>query len=171
MSRGGQPDKHPQLLVAKTNDQTAVDTDTDTIVPLPVPRFATQTRQGVWCFEILKLWVHVKNVVTLAAVNSYSVTIATAPGIAEGWDPRSIIFHSYNIVPGAAGPYITPPDPHEYAYEDSGGRGLLIGTDNLYVHFHTTGTASALNYATVRFLYRLRRVSATEYIGIVQSQQ
>lgn len=171
MSRRGQPDKHPQLLNFRSTPQSAADTDTHTTIPLPVPRFATGGATGVWCFEVLKIWFSFASQVAVPAGNGYHCVLATSPAVALVSDPRTIAHYEYLINTIAATPYQSPPEPVEYAFEDSGGKGLLVGTDNIYLYFGTANTGSANNVAHVRILYRLRRVSATEYIGIVQSQQ
>ena len=53
---------------------------------------------------------------------------------------------------------------------DGTGHGILIATDNIYVTCSESGYAAAHPIA-FKLLYRLKTVSLSEYVGMVQSQQ
>lgn len=61
--------------------------------------------------------------------------------------------------------------PVQYRYDDGAGHGVLVGNQNLYWTLTSTST-SATNRINVKILYRAKRISDGEMLGIVlQSNQ
>lgn len=165
--RGRQSDKYPQLLTAAVEEAVA-HTYIETVIPLPVPRYgATESRPFV--FEILKIWVTPIAALAQAAAVVIDVQLATISlGAIDFDDPRVILRAVYQdsyITTGG----LTRGSPFEYNFTTQD-RGLIVGTDNLYLGLDTTGT-TAVTHVHIAILYRTTTVSATEFIGIVQSQQ
>lgn len=167
--RGSKQDKYPQLLTVTSTAQTAADAAVSVTIPTPIPRFGSSARP--WVFEILSIEV-VPTIPTVAvpARNILEAQLSTvAPtGITPNdtrvfWNYRLDINCVTDQTWQTSTPYLI-----DYA---SGGRGLLIATDNIYLYFDTTGTGAATNSVTLKILYRLITVPLTEFIGIVQSQQ
>lgn len=124
----------------------------------------------MWVFELVRVFICIEGQYAVSA-NKYYVTLSTAPGITLNWDPRCFAHHDTTIDYRVAGPMVIHPGTIEINFDDGNGKGILIGSDNIYCYFNTANTVSASNYASIKFEYRHRLVSATEYIGIVQSQQ
>jgi len=53
---------------------------------------------------------------------------------------------------------------------DGAGHGILVATDSIFISCSQIGYTAAAPIA-FKIMYRLKTVSLTEYIGIVQSQQ
>lgn len=60
--------------------------------------------------------------------------------------------------------------PQVWDFTDGAGHGVLVATDNLFIQQELDGQNVALTTG-FKILYRFKKVSLVEYIGIVQSQQ
>lgn len=58
---------------------------------------------------------------------------------------------------------------YEFNCSDGAGHGVLVATDTVYAQLQ--GIAGWATFFKAKILYRVKNVSLTEYIGIVQSQQ
>lgn len=167
MPRGSLSDRYPQLLTAYVV-QAAANVYAETLIPLPVPRYGGSANRP-YVFEILKVFVTPEWTIQSAATGNIDVQIATVSlGAIDFADPRVFIREAVLEAFTTSGATIN----HNSFMVDFtvGDRGLLIGTDNLYLGINT-GVITGVARAYVSFLYRLITVNASEYIGIVQSQQ
>ena len=164
-------DIYPQLLLIPSTEQSGADAYSRNLSPVPTPRFGgSATRPYV--FEIVRIFWKFCPTVTAIAGNEYWIQLSTVPltDIVEQ-EPR-VFFFQHLIIDTTAGAVFTAGDlTGVWDYTDSQGHGLLVGTDFIYLGFDTEATAVATSSAEVRIEYRIKTVSATEYIGIVQSQQ
>ena len=167
MSRGRQSDKYPQLLTGEVQEAVA-NTYAEAQIPLPVPRYGGSSNRP-WVFEILKVWITPLFALSQDAAVAVDVQLSTVSlGAINFDDPRVIIRHITQdalLTSGHAVYHVGK--VYDFTVAD---RGLLVGTDNLYLGLDTVNT-TVVTHAYVSILYRLITVSASEFIGIVQSQQ
>lgn len=63
-------------------------------------------------------------------------------------------------------------NPIEFDLTDGAGHGILVAVDKFYAQIHSTYVAwGGTGGIDFKFLYRFKKVSLAEYVGIVQSQQ
>lgn len=171
MPRGrlGQPDKYPQQLYRYITQATNDSVEAETI-PLPVPRFGSSPSRP-YVFELLRIRGCLSGLLNTVDAAQSHVILSTVPlaTVAEGLDDPRTFFQSewYNNLDtsGNSGNFLD--FSHEYICGD---KGLLIGTDNIYLIWDTANTSNT-NNLTLFIEYRVITVSASEYVGIVQSQQ
>lgn len=173
MPRGkgtSQTDIYPQILLIRSTEQSAADAYESFEQPIPVPRFGgTSTRPFV--FEIIRIFWNYEPVSAVAAC-LYQVQLSTVPLLViADHEPRVFFRHSVVVDQTVTSSFSNSDWSGCWDYTDGQGHGLLIGTDNIYLGFDTTATSSANNAIELRIEYRIKTVSASEYIGIVQSQQ
>jgi len=172
MSRGRGPDQYHQQLVIENEVQTEVDSEERLTIPLPIPRFGTPSRPYV--FELTKIhWLwDLSEPASGVEYLGYAQLSTVNLGFAFA-DPRTFwITEQQGSIAAAGNEDTNLEDQFKQAdFTDGGGKGLLIGSDNIYLYFNTNNTNSITNKIFIRLFYRLIRVSSAEYIGIVQSQQ
>ena len=173
-------DAFPQILSVDVT-QTTADFNITLQIPLPVAR-VPGTRK-VTVFEILKIQFTMvnSNALPLSANTSFFGALATAsvvtPGIASTnaqvqatiRDPRTFA-HCWNITEFLTSGSFNTTFPIEYTFEDSAGRGILIGTDSIFLHNQSIASTAVVS-VFAKIFYRFVDVSPIEFIGIVQSQQ
>lgn len=176
---GGTGDVNPQLL-SDSAAQSAADTTTTTQLTLPIQRIASNAPSQAIVMEVLKIYVQ------MPAFGS----IASA---AETSDSMNLVFSTRNT--GTTNQSMSDPQVFAvarsirqgaftavgtYGYQefpiimldltDGAGHGILIATDQIFLQAISAGTGNT-NTFQYKILYRWKRVSLAEYIGIVQSQQ
>jgi len=172
---GGSGDVNPQEFVI-TADQAGADNAVTATQPLPIPRLPTAQGRNL-VIEILWVQFFQNNpAVPLAGIPAVLVaalsTNPSAPTTIQGMtsDPRSLATWLQAYVLSGANYYSYIPVFYEEDLTDGAGHGILVATDNIYFHVRSANTGVA-NKLTLRFGYRWKEVTLTEYIGIVQSQQ
>jgi len=171
---GGTGDVNPQLL-SVTVVQAAVDQTTTVEIPLPIPRF-TATSSTAIVMEIFRVDYHLRDgwppslppfAVISASLNTRGSDTSvggTDTFSSMGWGTSGVLSEAQIWVPMQ----ITD------VLHDGAGHGFLVATDAIFFTVRSqegaddTGRA---NEITFKVLYRYKRVSLAEYIGIVQSQQ
>lgn len=176
---GGTGDVNPQLL-SDSITQSAADTTTTQQAVLPIQRISANAPQQAIVMEVLKIYVQMPSFGAIAAV-------------AETTDTMNLVFSTRNT--GTTNQSLSDPAVFAvirtvrqgaftaagtYGYQewpiqvvdltDGAGHGILIATDSIFIQAVSAGTGNA-NLMQWKILYRWKRVSLAEYIGIVQSQQ
>lgn len=175
---GGTGDVNPQFI-SGTAAQSAADTNTTTEINLPIQRIASNAPGQAVIMEVLKIWVNfpVFNAIATAGetVDVLSLSFATRNfGTAATFISTSSVFaFMENLRSGAftaAGTFsMIQPQTLMWDLTDGAGHGVLVATDSMFVQAQSSGTGNANSFG-FKLLYRWKRVSLTEYIGIVQSQ-
>lgn len=174
---GGTGDVSPQLISGIVT-QSGVDTTTSAQIALPINRIPG-TGGAVTIIELLKIYGNFSNFTNTAAGETSSTQTAffttqnfgaTATTLQ---DPATIVVLAEERRGAftATGSYFTLNDGMRVQdLTDGAGHGVLIATDNMFVQLVTAGTGGT-NSLGFKILYRFKKVSLVEYIGIVQSQQ
>lgn len=176
---GGTGDVNPQLL-SDSATQSAADTNTTTQVNLPIQRIASNAPQQAVIMELLKIFVDLPDLPAVAAVAETADTIGVNFSTrnfgttATTFDDPSIFARAETnrlAAFTAGGTYMwSQRGIITVDLTDGAGHGVLIGTDSIFVQVTSGGTGNA-NTVRYKLLYRWKRVTLAEYIGIVQSQQ
>lgn len=178
---GGLGDVNPQFLSATTT-MTVANTFFEQTLGIPVNRMPTQDGTAT-VMEILRIWVDMPDP-TVADLGNVAQTLHNAVfsicTVSQGTvqftlgNTRSLLVVNKGMTQAwtAAGSSTQTAlvDPSIYDFTDGQGHGVLVATDNLFIGCNTAGIATAPGFAW-KILYRWKRVSLAEYIGIVQSQQ
>ena len=176
---GGTGDVNPQYL-SDNAAQSAADTTTSTQVSLPIQRIAANAPQQAVVMEVLRVFAQFPPMSVLAAVGETTDRMAlsfstrnfdtTANSIG---DPSVFAFmRTFRTGAFTAGGTYGYQESAMHTWEctDGAGHGILIATDSIFVQVQSTTTGNT-NTIPWKILYRWKRVSLAEYIGIVQSQQ
>ena len=169
--RPSQTDVYPQILTLESGPQSASDAAVYATIPLPIPRFGGSTARP-FVFELLRIqWGF--QYPTAEGLNSVlDVQLSTVELDYDEGNPRTFFWDHLRVETSDAANAILN-ECHavkELDYTDGNGHGILIATDNIYFYFDTAATSASTSQVFVRLLYRLIKVSAAEFIGIVQSQ-
>lgn len=175
---GGSGDVNPQTFVIH-GLQTAADTTTIIQQPLPIPRLPTRPGKNL-VIELLALdYYHVNPTIVGTTTTLYLFDVTTQPNAFASialatQDARSLdMWYKGELTAVAVANIVAVYQPvldYHSDLTDEAGHGLLVATDNLYLHVMSQNTQAATEVA-VHVTYRWKEVSLTEYIGIVQSQQ
>lgn len=173
---GGTGDVSPQIFQSPILNMTAANTYTETSFPVPINRFPESSGRVV-IMEILKIFWYLGeadannsaagNLLTSQIQLSTSSKAAMALG-------DSNVFSSYEKTYRgaftAAGTYQTAiVEPVVMDLSDGAGHGYLVASDRFFMGM-ATAQFTAASFGFCKILYRFKRVSLQEYIGIVQSQ-
>jgi len=174
---GGTGDVSPQLLSGLVL-QTAADTTTTATIALPVNRIPGSDKD-VTIIELLKIWCDFPQLIGTAVgevgynLGVFFTTTSFGTTATTFNDPAvlALIQIQKRGAFTAAGTYFY----RELGVEsvdltDGAGHGILVATDNMFAQCTSSSTGAA-NTVSFKLLYRFKRVSLVEYIGIVQSQQ
>lgn len=176
---GGSKDVNPQILTLTAN-QSAIDTDTDINVFLPVQRLNAKSGRSL-VMEILRVKWFLLGMPTVAgaavarfqALLTTNMQAPTAPNTAAR-DPRNISIYNMFWQVGAASNAGFQFNQEAFTKDDDltdgAGHGVLVATDNMNINLQSANTGIVNNMA-VQILYRWKEITLVEYIGIVQSQQ
>ena len=176
---GGTGDVNPQFL-SDSAAQSGADTTTTSQLALPIQRIAANSPQQAVVMEVLKIWAQLP-------------VFGDVANVAETSKSLNIIFSTRNT--GTTNQSLADPAVFavarttqqgawtaagSYAYQefpivvidltDGAGHGILIATDSIFIQVVSAATGNT-NTAQFKIMYRWKRVSLAEYIGIVQSQQ
>lgn len=141
-------------------------------IQLPIQRLPTKGKSQV--LEVTK--VHFFMTGNETGGGHSNVTLATnqPPTLQSLLDPSVIVaWRVRNGVDGGATGantvYFNGKDSGMIDMTDGSGRGLLVGTDNMYL-CHTTNTNGGPSSVQVHLYYRFKNVGVKEYVGMLQSQ-
>ena len=176
---GGTGDVNPQLL-SDSITMSAADTTTSQQIVLPIQRIAANAPNHAIVMELLKVFVAypsfgaIANVAEVTETQALLFTTRNFDTTAVNFSDPSVFaafFRTRQAAFTAGGTY----DTEERAIEsfdltDGDGHGILIATDSIFCQGRSANVGTALTYRW-KLLYRWKRVSLPEYIGIVQSQQ
>lgn len=189
---GGTGDVNPQTYVLQSDPITAIagaalNFGFNKGFPLPVPRYSASIGKSI-VFELLSVdwyFVNVNPPPVVGEILGVFAAVTTDPFIPSGSalvqpffsgfysNPRHLSIFAKGIGTMTAVGWYEAVHYAEDNLTDQDGHGTLVATDNIYLQVVADPSATtAINcQITARLSYRLKEVSLTEYIGIVQSQQ
>ena len=174
---GGTKDVNPQFVSGSVT-LGAANTYKQETVPTPIVKVG-QTQGSAVILEILKVMVDGPDVdLDNAAATTRTATLQFTTNSQSAIAPFSLstMFAYYSKATRnaftAAGTGILYDETSPYVLDltDGAGHGVLVASDNIFIGGVTSGYTGAATF-TYKILYRFKRVSLVEYIGIVQSQQ
>lgn len=176
---GGTRDVNPQFLHGNLT-LSAANTTTSVTLGTPIVRVGPQTDGQAVIMEILKIFCVMPVIdadAAAATVRNIALQFSTVNygTAATGYDdPRTFALFQRQtrnaFTAAGTGLLDLTEDPIEQDLTDGAGHGILIATDNIFVQGSTSNQAAASGF-NFKILYRFKRVSLIEYIGIVQGQQ
>ena len=176
---GGTGDVNPQYLHGRLT-LSAANTVTNVTIGTPIVRVGPQTGGGSIIMEVLKVFVDFPSPDADAAAatdRNFGISFSTVDqgtGFTNFNDPRMFAMLNWDLrnafTAAGTGLLNAKSDPQVYDMTDGAGHGILVATDNIFIQARTTGQAGASSF-DFKILYRFKKVSLVEYIGIVQSQQ
>lgn len=178
---GGTGDVNPQFLSGLLT-LSAANTATEQTLGTPIVRVGPQSGGQAIIMEILKFFVDFPPIDLDAAaatarqrVISFSTTSSgTTPAVQTLDNPRVLMSTGTDLrnafTAAGTGLLDNNLDPRVIDVTDGAGHGILVATDNIYIAANTSGQTGASSFR-YKILYRFKKVSLVEYIGIVQSQQ
>lgn len=172
---GGTGDVNPQWFKCTAGAQT---TSTFATTTFAAPNNRLESPSNPTIMEVLKVqWVLFGTPTVTAGTSGAGRFYLTTksygtvePSINEGPIFDSLHLGIFSIAASTDSGTL----PLEYWHDltDETGHGVLVATDNIYLGVIGTASTPFTNLTcTARILYRFKRVSLAEYIGIVQSQQ
>lgn len=177
---GGTRDVNPQYFHGTITVAVAGTTIAKEIA-LPVNRIISGSAQKTPVMELLRMYAHCDMVGATANVaeteHAANLFVTSAdPGAAVNltFDNNRVIaqFSWRNIGAFTAGGTYKMSEPssiREWDFTDGAGHGIILATDSIHLQLQASATLSPT--AQIKVLYRVKYVSLTEYIGMVQSQQ
>lgn len=176
---GGTRDVNPQFMSGSIT-LSAANTLTEVTQGTPIVRVGPQTGGEAIIMEVLKVYVDLPTIDqdnAAATARLASVRFATksfgSTAMTLG-DPTVFAMAQQQVrnafTAAGTGMLENQLNPQEIDLTDGAGHGILVATDNIYVQASTSGQSAASTFYW-KILYRFKRVSLVEYIGIVQSQQ
>lgn len=174
---GGTKDVNPQYIQSRVT-LSAANTFTELELPMPLVRVGPQTSGTVIIMEFLRWYVDMPNIDQDAAaatsrtsgisLTTKSVTAFTTLNSATCI--ASLRKDTRNCFTAAGtGVLEISTDPMTWDFTDGAGHGILFAGDNLFISAATANFTAAAVF-DFKLLYRFKKVSLQEYIGIVQSQ-
>lgn len=175
---GGTQDVNPQFLGAFVTE-SAGETYTEVEIPMPIARLPSGANQAI-VVEVLKVFWDVSDLVAIATATETDVAVRAALIFSSDSQIRSI--NNPNVLTQiesltfmaftAGGTYrqgIVRPVIQDLT--DGAGHGVLVASNSLFLGVRGNGPGTLVpQTAVVKILYRFKRVSIVEYVGIVQSQ-
>lgn len=177
---GGTGDVNPQWF-NMTSAANITASFATTTVPTPINKFPEGSGRVV-IMEVLKayLYINAGTLVAFVTGNDYNLEAwittknfaTTAPTNAADGTILAKFQREWLATAADAG-RITNDYPFVIDLTDGAGHGMLVATDNLYLGIRGGSATVPYTSTTVscKILYRFKKVSLQEYIGIVQSQQ
>lgn len=175
---GGSGDINPQWLTSSTT-QSAADTATTSQLTLPVQRLPESANKAL-VMEILRVYFQFPTFGAFAAAAestdrmTCALTTKNFSTTAISLDEPTCFAIARVVRQGAftaAGTYGYQESAIlSWDCTDGAGHGVLVATDSIFSQVSSTGTGNA-NQVQFKILYRWKKVSLSEYIGIVQGQQ
>lgn len=176
---GGTGDVNPQYI-SFTVTQSAANAVVEQQIPMPIVRIGPATKDSTIVMELLKVVFNPPPIIDSAAAATHrrvqfslsSVTSGTTPTI-QGWGSPTTVCLLYASVLNAftaagTGMLSLNKGPLEFDFTDGAGHGPLYAGDSMFFQFDTDNFAAA-ETGQGRLYYRMKRVSVTEYIGLMQS--
>lgn len=195
---GGTGDVNPQLFHAvRVEDLSGTLAGATQNVEFSLPLNPGQTVYSdntVDVIEVLKVFQGTVIGITLDATEAQGITFkwslftgasvgANTTTLNRGWSVGRVIAHA-NISAvaraGTAGTEGVSPGTNSTVTDltDGAGHGFIIAANNMTTAFRVTASGSGVGSGNVNLiehsialLYRLKRVSLVEYLGLIQSQQ
>lgn len=186
---GGTGDVNPQTLVTQRVFASANNSFAHNVLsfPMPVPRFSSTSTTSI-VVELLGVEYYYDSVpvqqAAIASATTFGAGIATAiatqPTLGALFEQPNIIDLNNHLIASTIDGTPTNVAAHTQfegsRYEDltdQAGHGLLIATDRMtvFAYCQTNVPATQLVGVRAKLYYRFKKVTLTEYIGIVQSQQ
>lgn len=163
--RGRQIDKNPQFLYAAITE-SGTNTFTTSAVALPIPRLGT-TRMVI---EVLKVFAKLETLPEMAAGDAveYGIAFRALTAMPALDNPSAMVLFRQEAHLTTSG-LIAFVYPFVQDMTDGDGNGVLVASDQMHPFVQST-SQSAVMTAAFRVLYRFKRITSEEYIGIVQSQ-
>jgi hypothetical protein len=173
---GGTGDVSPQIFQFPIVNMTGANTFTETSTPVPINRFPESSGRVV-IMELLKVYWYLGESDANNSAGGNIVTIqgqlsTSQRGAIDLGNPQVISSYEkiYRGAFTAAGSYQSIiAEPYVSDLTDGSGHGILVATDRLFLGI-TTSNFVAASFGFCKILYRFKRVSLQEYIGIAQSQ-
>lgn len=178
---GGTRDVNPQFMSGILT-LSAANTATEVTLGTPIVRVGPQSDGHATIMELLKIWVDYPAIDADAAAATDRTMRFSASTTSSGGTPAVLSLDNPRVLTAmqmqlrnaftAAGTGMLESSlqPQEFDFTDGAGHGVLVATDNIFLQALTAGQAGASSFRW-KILYRFKRVSLVEYIGIVQSQQ
>lgn len=176
---GGTNDVNPQYLSGQVV-LSAANTPTEVVMGTPIVRVGTANPEHAIIMEVLKVFVDMPAVdQDNASVFSryFQISFCTSSfgaSVQNIANPRCFAavaqVHRNAFSAGGTGLLDFSRDPYVWDCTDGAGHGILIATDNIFIQASTAQQSLAATFP-FKILYRFKKVSLVEYIGIVQSQQ
>jgi len=168
---GGTGDINPQWM-SFSEVQTGNDTATSGAIQPPV---SLSTGENL-VMEILRIYIEWENpLITSGTTTTLNFWVSTknfgttAPTLGLGDATVVILSRLYGLFTTSG--IVAYQQPQQYDMTDGAGHGVLVGNQNLYWGITSAGTSQA-NRVSVKVLYRAKRISQSELLGIVlQSNQ
>lgn len=148
----------------------------------PIVRVGQSNPNHAIIMEILKLYVDIpdtdnENATADTFLGAFSMSTATSGGTAAILPlsaPRCLASMSLSqtmaFTAAGTGLLHYAENPKVWDFTDGAGHGILVATDNLFLQAQAGTRAAGFDF-NFKILYRFKKVSLVEYIGIVQSQQ
>lgn len=158
-------DINPQFLNIHVNESAA---NTWTTQEASTPVFKQISKDTALVMEILKIYFHQVNVGEQGANDQHNMVICDRD-LASYPDPDNaavIAWYRQSSHVATSGAHSIE-FPKEVDLTDGNGNGVLYGRQKIYLGIKGNSQASALE-GGVKILYRLKEVSASELIGIIQ---
>lgn len=177
---GGTGDVNPQYLSGSVT-LSAANTATETVISAPIVRVGPATKDTAIIMELIKLYVDFPPVDTTAATATAYSVILSFSSQSQGATPTPTVLSNpqclarlehdtrFAFTAAGTGNLNEQVVPVVWDFTDGDGHGILYASDNLYFQ-GLTGNFNAAVTITFKLLYRFKRVSLVEYIGLVQSQ-
>ena len=176
---GGTGDVNPQYIHGSIT-LSATNTVTEVTLGTPIVRVGPQTQGQAIIMELLRLYVDIPPVDVEGANAELRVfdfglaTVAFGTTLMTMADPRVLAkirrMTNNSFTAAGTGMLTNSTQPSTWDFTDGAGHGILLATDNIFVQASTTVQTGASTFG-FKILYRFKKVSLVEYIGIVQSQQ
>ena len=172
---GGTGDVNPQWMNIRSSAVISTSFATTT-APTPINKFPEGSGRVV-IMEILKVFFFPGILANSTTNNNFQMYLTTK-NFASTTPPN--FFSEGSLIAGfwyttgfSANGSPTFLEPFTVDLTDGSGHGMLVATDNLYLGQIQSAASEPFSAGTtfVKILYRFKKVSLQEYIGIVQSQQ
>jgi hypothetical protein len=178
---GGTDDVNPQFLSGALT-LSAANTVTEVAIGTPIVRVGAASPSHAVIMEILKIYADLPvydQTAAGATTRTVALSFTTASTGATPFQAQldnTRCFASFErqqmnaFTAAGTGILQFKETPMVFDLTDGAGHGVLIATDNIFVQGDSAGQAAASVFR-FKILYRFKKVSLVEYIGIVQSQQ
>lgn len=177
---GGTGDVNPQYLSGQIV-LSGINIPTESVLATPIVRVGGQTGNQTIIMELIKLWVDFPSIDLDAAVPVGRIMQFSMSTTSSGATPAIMLISNSRCLAGLAhatrsgftaagtGMLENKSEPAVWDFTDGAGHGILVATDSIFFQADTSNQVG-LSQFEWKLMYRFKRVSLVEYIGIVQSQ-